>query len=176
MQRGEVLRLLPEIMQAADRPASPMAGLLDAMVHLLEPTDRMLEATHELFDPATSADPFPAMLAAWLGLGGVARELVATMDDREIVAARLGALVFEGPELLRGRGTLQGLERVLTVVGGVPVTIVEPDDRPFHIVVEAVAAHPGLEALLRRVLELERPVHVTYELRLTAPSGDSEAP
>ena len=170
MDRREIVALLPEVMQAVDQPASPMHGLIDAMVHLLDPTDRMLDSTHELFDPVTARLPFLAMLATWLSFGAVASAITALIEDDEVAQARLSRLVFEAPRLLHGRGTHRGLQQLLTIVAGAEVSITEAEDLAFHMIVECDALASADRSLVGCIVALERPIYVTCELRLDAGS------
>jgi hypothetical protein len=87
----------------------------------------------------------------------------------------LRELVAAAAYLSKWRGTSKGLHHFLeTATGASGFTIDEHvrdkdgRERPYHIKVLAPAETAPYESLLRRIIALEKPAYVTYELEFTA--------
>jgi hypothetical protein len=88
---------------------------------------------------------------------------------------RLRELVAAAPHLAQWRGTRLGLVRFLETATGVNGFEIDdaPDltsavPRPFHLVVRAPAGAAPDRALIRRIIEVEKPAYVTYDLQFAA--------
>ena len=176
MEAQRIARFLPEIYQSAVAPGSPLAAILAVMEAMHAPAEAALWQIDSYIDPVRAPDSFALMLASWLDLD---RYLDWT-GGREGAgqpryAAGLGhlrTLSALAAHLVRWRGTRHGLERFLVVATGISGFIVEqnPPDargvpRPFHIRVHAPASAQRVADLVRRIVDEERPVYVTYEIQ-----------
>jgi phage tail-like protein len=157
MRLDRLGRLLPEVFQRTITPESPLFALLAVMEELHRPSEEVLANLDAFFDPRRTPERFVSYLASWVDLDVA----VAIGPDR----AR--GLVAEMVALSRLRGTRKALVRFLTVATGIPGF--EIDEKPFHIVVRMPAASLPYENVVRKIIELEKPAHVTYELAKPAP-------
>lgn len=161
MKRREIARLLPAVFQAADLEGSPLAALVDLMEQLHLRPEAELASLDRVLDPARTPEPFVPFLAYWVDL---ALEVTTGVD-------RLRALVANAVDLSRWRGTARGLVTFLEIASGATGFEVEdqvPDEagrpRPFHLRVTAPGQLQKHDRMLGRIIELEKPAYVTYEL------------
>jgi len=166
MKSAEILRLLPGVFQRTARPGSPLAALLSVMEVLHAPSEQVLENLDALFDPRRAPDRFVPFLARWVDL-----DLPVTTG-----LGRLRELAAAGVELSRWRGTARGLLLFLSTATGrkdfeVDERVPGPNGlpRPFHIRVLAPAELAAHRPMLERIIELEKPAYVTYELHFAQP-------
>jgi phage tail-like protein len=161
MKSAEILRLLPGIFQRTARSGSPLAALLSVMEALHAPSEEVLENLDALFDPRRAPDRFVPFLARWVDL-----DLPVTTG-----LGRLRELTAAGVELSRWRGTARGLLLFLSTATG--RQDFEVDERvpgpnglplPFHVRVRAPAELAPHRPMLERIIEMEKPAYVTYEL------------
>ena len=163
MHREEIEQLLPGVFQRSARPGSALVALLDAMAALHEPIEDVLQRLEAIFDPRRTPDRFVPFLASWLDLGRVLPVSTGLAPLRELVA--------EAAAIAQTKGTARGLILLLeTAVGASGFVIHEevpgPDGRPrpFHVRIVAPAAASPHRALVERIIESEKPAHVTYGL------------
>jgi phage tail-like protein len=178
MSRPEPRALLPGIFQEAAESGGVLDALLDVMAHLHGQLETTLEEFPRVLAPFDSPSPFVPYLAYWLGLG----PLLSPEEDRArlaesapparsrptLVEPRLRALVADAAYLAQWRGTQPGLAMFLGIATGNMEFHIEEEPgggRPFSIVVRASAQTRDYEPLIRKIIELEKPVHVTYELK-----------
>jgi predicted flap endonuclease-1-like 5' DNA nuclease len=192
----EIARLLPGVLQRTRTPgrSDPLSALLSAMALLQLGPEVLLEELDAFYDPDRAPLASLIYLAYWVDL----EPLIAPgqppglawrrRDDWEKVVtegiptglAQLRALVGEAVPLLGQRGTARGLERFLERATGVQgFEVVESRVRPFHIhVVYPVRARRYID-YVRRVVELQKPAYLTYDLvvyyALAAIEGIGEA-
>jgi phage tail-like protein len=166
MKSAEILRLLPGVFQRTAREGSPLAALLGVMEALHAPSEQVLENLDALFDPRRAPDRFVPFLARWVDL-----DLPVTTG-----LGRLRELAAAGVELSRWRGTARGLLLFLSTATGrkdfeVDERVPGPNGlpRPFHIRVRAPEELAAHRPMLERIIELEKPAYVTYELHFTQP-------
>jgi phage tail-like protein len=166
MKSAEILRLLPGVFQRTARPSCPLAALLGVMEALHAPSEEVLRNLDALFDPRRAPDRFVPFLASWVDL-----DLPVTTG-----LGRLRELTAAGVELSRWRGTARGLLLFLSTATG--RQDFELDERvlgsnglprPFHIRVSAPGELTLHRPMLERIIELEKPAYVTYELHFTQP-------
>lgn len=164
MKSAEILRLLPGVFQRTARPGSPLAALLSVMEALHAPSEGVLENLDALFDPRRAPERFVPFLARWVDL-----DLPVTTG-----LGRLRELAAAGVELSRWRGTARGLLLFLSTATGrkdfeVDERVPGPNGlpRPFHIRVLAPGELAAHRPMLERIIELEKPAYVTYELHFT---------
>lgn len=167
LERRDLVELLPEVMRLADLPGSPFAATLDAMHDLLAPTMARIETVDMWFDPLTAPPAALPLLATWLDLAVAAEVTVACHDDEAARDRALRRLVIAGHDLVRLRGTRQGLERLLRIVTSMDHFTLDDGaaTAPFHLAVVAPQAVADRAGALRRLIEHERPVYVTWSLR-----------
>jgi len=178
MRRVEIERLLPGIFQRAVARGSLGYALLESMEALHAPSEAALATLHTKLDPRLAPDPFVPYLARWVDLDRLYDDARATTAPA--VLARLQAiiefdrlrdLVADAAYLSRWRGTAKGLLRFLETATGVRGFAIDESvadrngvPRPFHMRITAPAAAEKWRALIIRIIELEKPVYVTYEL------------
>lgn len=178
MNQAALERLLPEIYRRTVRPGSPLAALLEVMEELHAPAEETLDRIDAVFDPLRTPDAFVPYLAGWLDLERLFDDPADEFTARDVIRqpvstglGRLRELIGSAAYLSQWRGTLRGLRRFLEVATG--ERGFEIDERvpgrdglpiPFHIRVRAPGAVRGHRGLLERIIHLEKPAYVTYEL------------
>lgn len=178
MKRSAIERLLPEIFRRTLRSEAPLGAVLDLMEGLHAPSERALSRLGGILDARASDEDFVPYLACWLDLD---RLFDQAPEDGEVASARrhsistgtgrLRELISSAPYLSQWRGTARGLIRFLEVasgVGGFTIDEAVPDaqgvPRPFHIRVKAPASVALHRNLIERIIRLEKPAYVSYEL------------
>ncbi len=181
MKRNEIEQLLPEVFRRTVRAGNPLFALLEVMETLHAPSEEVLAELDRYFDPYRTPDHFVPYLARWVDLHRFLSELPAPETEGETGAAsavpfasglgRLRELISAAAYLSKWRGTARGLLRFLeTAVGRegfeIDETVPGPDGRPrpFHLLIKAPADVQHLTALIERIVEMEKPAYVTYEL------------
>jgi phage tail-like protein len=153
--------LLMQLTAAADRLLAPAISSLDCLAAYV--------------DPALAPPDFLVWLAGWVG---------ADLDETWQVELQR-TVVARAMELHRGRGTLDGLRRQLTLVVGADVEVtdnggvtwsIEPVDDPGQqvpprVTVVARSNSVGLASLTAAV-DAAKPAHVAHEVRIE-PSGST---
>jgi phage tail-like protein len=181
MKQNVIERLLPFVFQRTVSPGSPIAAVLAVMEALHEPSEAALQRLDSTLDPRRAPDAFVPFLARWVDLeplfGWPAQEH-SIEHEREPITTGLGRLrelVATAAQLSRWRGTAKGLLLFLETATGVEGFQIEeqvpgPDGlpQPYHIRVRAPAATAEHRVLLERIIELEKPVHVTSEVEFVA--------
>ncbi len=172
MKREEIEQLLPGIFERNILPGSPMFALLEAMEALHQPAEDVLQHLEVMFYPRRTPERFLPYLATWVDLS---RILPVTTD-----VSCLRSLIAVAAELARRRGTARGLVLFLESATGtsgfeVDGQVTGPDGmrRPFHVRIRAPQATAPHRGLIERIIDSEKPVHVTYDLEfgsVTAPA------
>jgi phage tail-like protein len=163
MHRDEIEQLLPSVFQRGARPGSALSALLDAMAAFHEPIEEVLQQLPAVFDPRRTSERFVPFLAAWLDLGRVLPVTTGVSPLRELVASAAAIAQTKGT----ARGLILLLETAVGVAGFVIDEQVHGADgrlRPFHVRIVAPAAALPHRALVERIVESEKPAHVTYDL------------
>lgn len=175
MKRTEIEALLPIVFQRAVEPSAPLAGVLEVMADLITPCEEALDRLDDYLDPYRTPDRFVPMLASWVDLD---RFLSESPNDYMAVApefpsgsACLRELIANAAYLSKWRGTARGLLRFLetaTGVGGFTIdeqpvgTDGQPE--PFHLSVHAPVEASPYQKLIDKIVAMEKPVYVTYDL------------
>ena len=148
--------LLPSVYQATmrTRPDGPLPVLLKCMDSMLAPVEREIEDFEAVLDPLRTRRPFLPMLGSWLAAG--TREEDALPPNRAWVA---GAV-----DLAQRRGTARGLLETLRLATGMRDFSLEEKTERFHVSIRAPLAAKGLQDALSRLIERQRPAHITYDL------------
>jgi phage tail-like protein len=163
MHRDEIEQLLPTVFQRGARRGSALSALLDAMTVFHAPIEEVLQQLPAVFDPRRTPDRFVPFLAAWLDLGRVLPVTTGVLPLRELVANAATIAQTKGT----ARGLILLLETAVDVTGFVIEEEVHGADgrlRPFHVRIVAPAAALPHRALVERIVESEKPAHVTYDL------------
>jgi hypothetical protein len=184
MKSNEIARLLPGIFQQTGKPGNPLSALLDVMEHLSAIPDQTLEHVEAYFNPYRTEACFVPFLARWVDLEWL---LVQSSGERlqtdpaerlKTEAAtfpsglgRLRELVAASACLAQKSGTKEGMEKFLETATGVPgfhilenVSCEDGKARPFHLCVRAPRASLPYEAMIKRIVEFEKPVYMTFEI------------
>ena len=171
MDSQKIARLLPAVFQRtlpADlhRAADPLAALLTLMEALQQPAEEALANLHRSIDAYDAPEAWVYYLASWLDLEPLFRDSSLSTEYHFAGGiGRLRELIHAAIPLANQRGTFRGLQHFLQIATGLEqYRIAEDPPIPFHILVyyppEAVALLP----LIRRIVQLEKPAYVTYEL------------
>jgi phage tail-like protein len=175
MRHQAIERLLPAAYQRADAPGSVLSALLDVMEAMHAPDEAVLDTVDDLFSAYRTLEPFVPFLARWLALDHLLpRPRPGKADARlPIPVGRLRDLVAEGAALAQWRGTPEGMRRTLEVAtGATGFAIDEPPDRPYHFVVRVPPAAADQLAMIRRIVEAEKPAATTAEVPDPAPAAE----
>jgi phage tail-like protein len=170
MQIDAIARMLPWVFQVEiDDPArqgqKPLAALLAVMEALHAPVEDVLGSIDAPFAPYRAPDSFVAYLTLWVDLAWM---VMPGADGVHIPvpggAGRLRDLVASATELSAARGTARGLSRFLEVATGASPVVVESDPaRPFGLRITMPDTSQPSEALIRRIIEIQKPAHVTFD-------------
>jgi len=167
MRHQAIERLLPAVYQRAVVPGGVLATVLDVMEAMHAPSEELLAAVDDLFDPYRTPDGLVPFLAGWTALDHLAADL-------PLQAGRRRDLVASSASLAQWRGTAAGLRAAIHMATGVEdVRIDEPADRPFHVVVRIPASASGQLGLIRRIAELEKPAATTCEVLVQSEIDDN---
>lgn len=177
MKRSEIEQVLPGIFQRTLRPQTPLYALLEVMEGLHAPSEAVLANLDAFFDPYRTPDEFVSYLAGWVDLERLLTEAKgyaapsAPPPPLPSGQGRLRELIAAAAFLSKWRGTPKGLLRFLETATGVQGFVIDeqvpgPDGqpRPFHLRIVAPQATEPYTVMLRRIIELEKPAYVTYEL------------
>ena len=176
MKEGQIRRLLPSVFQRTLRPGNPLSAILNVMEGMQAPSEDALEHLDRFFDPYRTPDDFVPYLASWVDLtillDGVRPGSPAAAASLSTGLGRLRELTAAAVTLSRWRGTRKGLILFLETATGTSGFEVEEHVAdaggktiPFHIRITAPAEVSKYQTLIERIIELEKPAYVTYELR-----------
>jgi len=175
MQANRIRQLLPVVFQEGAAPGSPLSALLLVMEVLQEPDEEVLANLDRILDPRRTAEPFVYFLAHWADLDRFFAETDRRKKRDEFHfssgVGQLRELVACAATISKRRGTRLGLIALLeTATGMRGFDIVEnvPDStgrpRPFHVKIIAPVGADAHRRLIERIVEQEKPAHVTAEL------------
>ena len=168
MKRAEIEPLLPRNFQRTITPGTPLSTMLDLMENLHAPSEAALSQLDVYFDPRRAPDRFVPYLAGWVDLEPVLGESAQYTAATEFPSGngRLRSLVSLATYFWKWRGTKRCLQRFLEVaIGSTGFVLDEDSGKPFHVVVRAPKSTELYRDLIKRIVELEKPAYVTYELR-----------
>ena len=182
MKQAQFKRLLPSVFQRTVRPGNPLLAILDVMETLQAPSEAALENLDATFDPHRTPDKFVPYLASWVDLEVILDEVSQGKQQSPVPLStglgRLRELTAAAATLSQWRGTSKGLLLFLQTATGTDgfeiderVTGADGRVRPFHLRITApdqVAEH---RTLIERIIELEKPAYVTYELEFKPLAG-----
>jgi len=171
MKSSEIARLLPSIFQRTVGAGNPLSAMLSVMEGLSAPAEAILADVDSIFDPSRTPDEFVPLLARWVDLD----RIFAPREEADNVLStglgRLRELIRTASHLSKWRGTREGLRRFLeTATGTTGFVIEEPVTRPFHLRVIAPQGTKAHQALIERIVDVERPVYATWEVQFSGGS------
>jgi phage tail-like protein len=151
-----------------------------ALETVLDPIVATIDSLPAYVDPRLAPSDMLEVLAAWLGI-----EFDESMDE-----ATRRELVLQSAEATRWRGTLRGLEMALRLTfpdlplriedeGGVVFTrdaASDPAPAANRFIVYCDTPIPAArQAVVARVIEEQKPLHVAYRLRVKAAAARKKA-
>lgn len=174
MEQEKIKTFLPAVFQRTIRDGNPAAAILDAMEALHAPSEKALAGLDRFFDARRAPDNFVPFLARWVDLN---RVFETATDDGDAEwslrpeMGRLRELVASAAYLSQWRGTKKGLLLFLQIATGAENFEIEErvkDDegrvRPFHLKIRVPATIETQKVLIERIVESEKPAHLTYQL------------
>jgi phage tail-like protein len=185
VKKAQIERLLPAVFQAAARPGTPLFAILDVMEAMHAPVEAALDRLDVTFDPHRAPDVFVPYLASWVDLEVLLdiprTQGLASTPSLSTGLGRLRELTAAAMTLSQWRGTRKGLCLFLETATGatgfeVEERVIGPDGRvrPFHLRITAPKELAEHHILIERIVELEKPAYVTFELRF-GPQPDPAA-
>ena len=180
VKKARIKRLLPAVFQTAVRPGNPLFAILDVMETMHAPVESALDRLDVTFDPHRAPDAFVPYLASWVDLEvllDVPRtQGLLSSPSLSTGSGRLRELTAAAVTLSQWRGTRKGLSLFLETATGVrgfevDEQVVDADGkaRPFHLRITAPRELIEHRILIERIVELEKPAYVTYELGFGSP-------
>jgi phage tail-like protein len=161
-EKAELVSSYLQYMPAIYHEDPFMGRFLCVFEDSLSPVERTLANIEMYFDPMMSPENFLPWLASWVNL--VLDENWPIQKQRE--------LIHSAVELYCWRGTKRGLREYLRIYTGVEPEIIEhftaDDGGPYAFTVVIRVDDPSTvnEALVRRVIDAEKPAHTTYNLHI----------
>jgi phage tail-like protein len=177
MKQENIKALLPSVFQRAAGQQTLMEALLGSMETLHEPDEEIIDNIDRFFDPYQAPEPFVFLLARWADLDALWNR---SPEQQQFAGGvgRLRELVAAAAHLSKWRGTSKGLVEFLQTATGLEGFQIDQnvmgDDgqpRPFHIRVTIPAEAAPYRGLIDRIVDLEKPAHVTYEVAEEKPAG-----
>lgn len=175
MKKEQIKRLLPLVYQRAVQPGNPLFAILDVMEMMHAPSESALDRLEVNFDPYRAPDAFVPYLASWVDLE-VLLDVPRTGSPSSTPSlstglGRLRELTRAAVTLSQWRGTRKGLCLFLETATGkkgfeIDEQVAGPDGKikPFHLRITAPSELAEHRILIQRIVELEKPAYVTYEL------------
>ena len=175
MKQAQIKKLLPAVFQAGLQPGNPLSAILDMMETLHAPFEVALDELDVNFSPYRAPEAFVPYLASWVDLE-VLLDVPHARSGSSIATlstglGRLRELVSAAVTLSQWRGTRKGLTLFLETATGAKGFYVDekvPDNtgqiKPFHVRVMAPNSLKNHRVLIERIIELEKPAYVTYQL------------
>ena len=173
MKQDEIKNFLPAVFQRTVHAGNPLATLLGVMEMLHAPSEKILENVDRFFDARRAPDEFVPFLAHWVNLDRIFL-MTENIDLDSPLMPKIGhlrELVANATYLSQWRGTKKGLLLFLRTATGVKDFEIEErvkdDDgqvQPFHLKIRAPQRTEAQAELIKRIIESEKPVHLTYEL------------
>jgi phage tail-like protein len=176
MKRSNIERFLPEVFQRTIRPGTPLFSILEVMESLNKPSEEVLEHLNTFLNPYHTPDRFVPMLASWVNLDRILMDDLGefTSLTSPNLPAGLGwlrELIVNAAYLSKWRGTAKGLLLFLETATGTQgfqidkeVSDLNSKSRPFHLCIRAPNETRQYRALIERIIEMEKPAYVTYDL------------
>lgn len=173
MNRDKIKTFLPAVFQRTAHSGNPMTAFLSIMEMLHEPSEKILNDVDRFFDARRTPDEFVPFLARWVNLDRVFTPN-ATIESASPLMPKIGhlrELVSDAAFLSKWRGTKKGLLLFLQTATGEKDFEIEERVRvgdglptPFHLKIRAPKTTEEQAELIKRIIDSEKPVHLTYEL------------
>lgn len=175
MKKERIEQLLPSVFQRAVQPGNPLFAILDLMETMHAPSEAALDNLEANFNAHHAPDTFVPYLASWVDLEVLLdfppKERSASTASLSTGLGRLRELTAAASTLSKWRGTLKGLCLFLETATGTKGFKVDEQVLgkagkiiPFHLRVTAPSELARHSTLIQRIIELEKPAYVTYEL------------
>lgn len=181
MKQDEIKNFLPAVFQrpipagnARGTLRNPLVTLLGVMEMLHAPSEKILEDVDRFFDAHRAPDEFVPFLAHWVNLDRIFWVTEDASDLDSPLMPKIGylrELVANATYLSQWRGTKKGLLLFLRTATGakdfeIEERVKDGDGQvlPFHLKIRAPQSIQAQEDLIKRIIESEKPVHLTYEL------------
>jgi phage tail-like protein len=171
MKATQIKRLLPAVFQSAADGVTPLATILKIMEEMHAPAEATLDHLESYFDPYRTPDACVPFLATWVDLEGVLDQRGSTGATLSTGVGRLRELTATAVLLSKWRGTRKGLLFFLQMATGVndftineAIRDADGNEIPFHMRIAVPAAAKAHRTLIERIIELEKPAYVTYDL------------
>jgi phage tail-like protein len=184
MKREEIAQLLPTVFQRTLSADNPLTGLLEVMEVLHEPSEAVLAHLDAILDPRRTTDKFVPYLAYWADLTRLFADDSGAKDPRALTRAwpagglgHLRELIANAAYLSQWRGTKKGLLLFLQTATGITDFVIDENvdlegkPKPFHISVHAPKESELYRQLIDRIVSLEKPAFVTYEISFATASS-----
>ncbi len=174
MNIERIKALLPSVIARTASPGSPLTALLGVMQEMHAPEEAILRHLDSFLDPRRTPDAFVPYLASWVDLDKLMVQRPAKGGVRYSLPTGLGRLrelSASAAMLSQWRGTRRGLEAFLSIATGLQDFRIAENvsgearvPRPYHLRITVPASAALHETLIRRIIEIEKPAYVTYEL------------
>jgi phage tail-like protein len=180
MKTAQIRGLLPSVFQSAAGRGTPLNAILEVMETMHAPSEALLDHIEIFFDPYRTPDAFVPYIASWVDLEGVldsprARD-VSGIYSLSTGVGRLREVAAAAVTLSKWRGTRKGLLLFLETATGlsgftIDEAAVGSDGKviPFHLRITAPAASVEHRTLIQRIIDMEKPAYVTYDLDFAQP-------
>lgn len=173
MEQARIKTFLPAVFQRTVHAGNPLAALLDVMEELHAPSEEVLDGVDRFFDSRRTPDAFVPFLAQWVNIDRIFAAEVALELDSPLLPkiGYLRELVANATYLSQWRGTKKGLLLFLQTATGESDFEIEErvkdgggQVRSFHLKIRAPKVVEWQKGLIERIIESEKPVHLTYEI------------
>jgi len=174
--------LLPSVIARTASQGSPLTVLLGVMQEMHAPEESILNQLDSYLDPRRAPDAFVPYLATWVDLESLLIQRVGEKGVRYSLptgTGRLRELSASATMLSQWRGTRRGLEAFLRIATGFQDFKIEENvsgetrvPKPYHLQITIPAAAAIYKTLIRRIIEIEKPAYVTYELLTAEPNKE----
>ena len=182
MKYEDIALLLPEIIRRTVPQQPDNTHLLSTLLEIMEvlhtPSEVIMEQIDDYFDPYHTPSRFVPYLASWVDLDSVwlddaTRFTAETVPEFPTGTGRLRNLIANAVYLSSWRGTSRGLLAFLEIATGVigfhiNENVLDETGQyiPFHILVTIPYDASIYRTLIQRIVELEKPAYVTYDLEI----------
>jgi phage tail-like protein len=173
VKKTQIERLLPQVFQQTIEEGNPLAAILELMETIHAPSESALHRLDQTFDPYCTPDGFVSSLASWVDLEVLLdfpRRGDPSSASLSTGTGRLRELTVAAVALSKWRGTRKGLLLFLETATGASGFEIEEGVgadgkmKLFHFRIRAPAEVLKHRTLIERIIELEKPAHVTCEL------------
>ena len=174
MKSERIKALLPAVIVRTATEGSPLMALLTVMQEMHAQDEELLSNLDAYFDPRRAPDVFVPYLASWVDLDrllALRAEKAGLRYSLSTGLGRLRELTASAAMLSQWRGTRRGLEAFLRIATGLQEFGIEENvsgsakvPRPYHLQITIPVEATIHMALIKRIIEIEKPAYVTYEL------------